>query len=182
MRRRIRIPALLLALVGPAAGLPAQTAGDAEYTIDGADAWAEASRLGFEFYPVIPDDRFILAGPRDGAWTALKSCGAPGEPCQTEAQVLDGELVVAECEGGCEDAYEFRLFAGRTLAPGWSLRGVELSGAGWSWVRRPRAGSDDASFSIRVERRPAGAAAVSIRSLRLAGPPEADWRAAFAAP
>lgn len=180
MQARAPVTAALLAVLLLSAGARGQSAEEAEYVVDGAEAWAEASRAGFEFYPVIPDDRFILAGPRDGAWTALKSCTETRGPCRTEAQVLEGQLVVLECEGGCDRAHEFRLFSGRALAPGWSLREVDLAGGAWSWVRRPSAGSADASFAVRLEPAPGSAATVTVRSIRLAGPPEADWRAAFA--
>lgn len=182
MQARAPVTAALLALLLLSAGARGQSADEAEYVVDGAEAWAEASRRGFEFHPVIPDDRFILAGARDGAWASLKSCGAPGEPCRTEAQVLDGRMVVHECADACEDGHEFRLFSGRPLAPGWSVAGVDLDGDGWAWVRRPRAGSDDASFSVRLQARAGESASASVREIRLIGPPESDWRAAFAEP
>lgn len=167
----------LAAVLAPAATARAQPADPAVYVVGGAEAWAEASRAGFEFHPVIPDDRFILSGARDGAWTTLKTCASPIEPCEAEARVTENELVVFGCPDGCDRIHEFRLFAGRALAPGWRIADVEMTGP-WAWSARPR--GDDPAFAVRVESRGGRTASAVLRSIRLLGPPGADWREAFA--
>lgn len=151
------------------------------YTIPGAEAWDAARRAGFEFHPVIPDDRHLLSGRRDGVATTLKACDSATEPCVVVARIERGALVVVEpdCER-CERAHDFTLFDGHTLAEGWTVREVRLDGNGWSWVRRPATDTDRLAFTVRVTAASGAEAGVTIDEITLLGPPGADWRDAFA--
>lgn len=174
---------LIAALVGAAtAAAQDGTATVAEYAVDGREAWDEARRHGFEFYPVIPDRRFILSGERDGLAAALKACPDPRGVCETEAEVLEGAMHVAppRCQDSCVRTHVFEMFESRLLAPGWRIARVELAGAGHAWAREPRYGTRDGSFAVRLEARPGAAGAATVERLVLAGPPDADWRRAFA--
>lgn len=168
---------VLLAVAAPAFGQPVAE----ERAVDGREAWEVARRAGFEFYPVLPDEAHILSGRRDGVATSLKACPSPRDPCRTEAEVVQGRLVALPCDGGCDDPV-FELFGGRPLAPGWSLRRVEVTGGPWRWARPPTYGGRDASFAIRLGPRGGHPLQASVRRVVLAGPPGADWRDAFAAP
>ena len=69
------------------------------------------------------------------------------------------------------------------LAPGWTIRGIQLQGPAWKWVGRPAAGAPSASFAITIigHKGAAAATTVELKSISLQGPPGAkDWRAAFA--
>ena len=69
------------------------------------------------------------------------------------------------------------------LAPGWTIRGIQLQGTAWKWVGRPAAGAPSASFAITIigHKGAAAATTVELKSISLQGPPGAkDWRAAFA--
>ena len=69
-----------------------------------------------------------------------------------------------------------------SLAPGWTIRGIQLQGPAWKWVGRPAAGAPSASFAITIiGHKGAAATTVELTSISLQGPPGAkDWRAAFA--
>lgn len=154
-----------------------------EQTVPGREAWEVARRQGFEFYPVLPDARYVLSGPRDGVATRLKLCRLPGLPCDTEAELLAGAMTVLEprCPGRCARVHTFEMFAGRRLAPGWRVARFELSGGRYSWGREPRYGTANASFALQLEARPGLPVTVTIRSITLVGPADTDWRQAFAA-
>lgn len=69
------------------------------------------------------------------------------------------------------------------LAPGWTIRGIQLHGPAWKWVGRPAAGAPSVSFAISLigHKGAAAATTVELTSISLQGPPGAkDWRAAFA--
>jgi hypothetical protein len=176
---RLVLLAIGLTLPGPA--MAQSTPPATEYDVAGRAAWEEAGRRGFEFFPVIPGDAFILTGERDGAKIALKACPATGGSCAIEAQVLEGEMIVLppSCEG-CTRHHVFEMFAGRLLAPGWSLKGVQIQGSLPNWVRAPRQGVRDPSFALRLEARAGVSAAAAIERITLLGPPDSDWRQAFA--
>jgi hypothetical protein len=150
------------------------------YVVGGREAWEVAHRQGFEFFPVIPDDRYLLSGARDGRDTTLKSCPNPRDPCEAEARVEGGQMIVLApgCDG-CARIHAFEMFAGRRLAAGWRLAHVELARDA-RWTREPRYDTDDASFAVTVEARGTTAGAASITRITLLGPPDADWRQAFA--
>jgi hypothetical protein len=171
--------AALLALIAHAPRATAQET----HRVPGPRAWESARRAGFEFHPALPDERYILTGPRDGAATALKLCPSSHEPCVEVARIVGGaiELRPARC-GDCDRAHVFELYAGRPLADGWRIVAVEVQGDGWSWEREPRYGTGDPSFALRVEIAGDAAARVAVAALTLEGPPGADWRAAFARP
>lgn len=156
----------------------AQEAGS--YVVAGREAWEVARRKGFEFFPVIPDDGYLLSGARDGHDATLKSCPNPRDPCEAEARVEDGQMIVLApgCDG-CARAHSFEMFAGRRLAPGWRIARIELGGDSGRWEREPVYDSDNASFVVKVEARPGKAAAASIARVTLVGPAGADWRDAF---
>lgn len=68
------------------------------------------------------------------------------------------------------------------LAPGWTIRGIQLKGPGWQWNARPAVGAPSASFSVTLfgYKTSATPTTVALVSLSLQGPPGAtDWRAAF---
>ncbi len=147
------------------------------HRIPGGQAWEAARAAGFEFYPVPPDDGYILTGSRDGAATALKACASSHSPCVEEARFRDGaiELPPGACRG-CEAGHVFELYGGRPLADGWRLVRVEVAGEGWSFEREPAYDTADPAFALRL-RGPAGRAAVV--TLTLEGPAGEPWRAAF---
>ena len=161
------------------AGAPA-AAGQETHRVPGAEAWRAARAAGFEFHPVLPDDRFILSGARDGAAATLKSCASSHAPCESEARLVEGaiEILPLDC-GGCERSLVFELYAGRGLAEGWRIVEVEIVGRGWSFEREPARGTADPAFALRVDG-PAGRAAVA--ALTLEGPAGAPWTEAFAPP
>lgn len=69
------------------------------------------------------------------------------------------------------------------LAPGWTIRGIQLKGPAWQWVGRPAAGAPSASFAISIYgyKSSPSATVVELTSISLVGPAGAkDWRAAFA--
>jgi hypothetical protein len=150
------------------------------YVVEGREAWEVARRQGFEFFPVIPDDRYLLSGARDGRDTTLKSCPNPRDPCEAEARIEGGQMIVLApgCDG-CARTHSFEMFAGRRLAAGWRLAHVELTRDA-RWTREPRRDTDDASFAVAVEARGTTPGAASIARITLTGPPDADWRQAFA--
>src|SRR5688572_18499733 len=161
----------------------AQPATGAEHVVRGHEAWDVARQLGFEFFPVIPDDRFLLTGARDGVDSTLKSCVDARAPCTPEARIVEGEMIVLApvCPGECSRAHTFEMFAGPRLAAGWRLRRVELAGAA-RWAREPKYDTSEPSFAVTVETRDGKPAAASVERLILVGPAGADWRQAFEPP
>jgi hypothetical protein len=159
----------------------AQAAASAEQVVvRGRDAWEVARREGFEFFPVIPDDRFLLSGARDGADSTLKLCDDARTPCTTEALMVGGKMMVLApvCRSGCSLTHTFEMFAGRRLTDGWRLARVELAGAA-RWAREPKYDTNDASFAVSVEAREGNPGTASIERITLVGPAGADWRQAF---
>jgi hypothetical protein len=150
--------------------------------VDGGRAWEAARGQGFEFFPAIPDDRYILAGPRNGIDTTLKSCSTSHAPCVPEARVLSGEMMVLSpvCEGGCNREHRFEMFAGRRLAPGWRVALVELRDGEGRWAKEPRYDTDDLSFAILLEASRGKPSVAAVPRITLVGPSGADWREAFA--
>ena len=179
--KTLRTAAAVLLLVPLPLLAQDQESAASRYVVRGREAWDVARRHGFEFFPVIPDDRYLLSGGRDGADATLKACADERAPCTTEAQVVAGEMIVLPpaCRDGCARVHAFEMFAGRRLAPGWRIARVELGGESGRWEREPAYDSDDPSFVVRVEARPGKAAAASIARVTLVGPAGADWRDAF---
>lgn len=177
--RKALLTTTMLLLSTPVTGR-AQGAASGEYIIRGGDAWEVARQRGFEFFPVIPDDRFLLAGGRDGVDSTLKSCGDVRAPCTTEARMVGGRMIVLapRCRDACSLSHTFEMFAGRRLADGWRLARVELAGPA-CWVRKPRYDTNDASFAVCVEARDGSPGTASIERLTLRGPAGTDWRRAF---
>ncbi|HUP21243.1 MAG TPA: hypothetical protein VM778_15000 [Gemmatimonadota bacterium] len=160
-------------------GAISDASGQDTHRIPGPEAWKTARAAGFEFHPILPDDRYILSGARDGAAATLKSCASSHAPCESEARLVDGEVEILPIDCGvCERSHVFELYGGRRLADGWRIVDVEIVGRSWSFEREPAYGTADPAFALRVEG-PSGRAAVA--AITLEGPEGAAWPAAFAA-
>ena len=172
----------MVLVMAPMTGRGPAAAGG-EHVVAGGDAWQVARQEGFEFFPVIPDHGFLLAGARDGVDSTLKSCQDTRAPCRAEARMVGGEMIVLApvCSGECSRSHTFEMFAGRRLAAGWRLARVELAGAA-RWARKPKYDTNDASFAVSVEAREGNSATASIERLTLVGPAGADWPEAFDPP
>jgi len=70
----------------------------------------------------------------------------------------------------------------KSLAPGWAIRDLRLSGDPFRWVSRPEAGGASPSLAIQIAGgRNARDSVVRLEGLVLEGPADAkDWRVAFA--
>lgn len=180
--KTVLLTTMMVLVMAPITGRGPAAAGG-EHVVAGGDAWQVARQEGFEFFPVIPDPRFLLAGARDGVDSTLKSCADTRAPCRAEARMVGGEMIVLApvCSGACSRAHTFEMFAGRRLAAGWRLVRVELAGAA-RWARSPRYDTNDASFAVSVEAREGTPATASIERITLVGPAGADWREAFDPP
>ena len=165
---------------GAGAGSPAvkSKAEPVIFRIGGAEAWDAARRQGWRFFPR------GAGGSLDGVSTFVEI--QPGVlyskvdgPVMTQRRTLAGWGRISE--------NTFYLFAdgqgrSRSLAKGWTVRDIRLSGDPFQWVVRPAAGAASPSLAIQL----AGGkgsrdSVVRLEGLVLQGPGDAkDWREAFA--
>jgi len=75
----------------------------------------------------------------------------------------------------------FKMFGGKDLAPGWTLKEIRLTGS-YRWYRKPEAGGNSAEFSI-IMTRPSGSQQKSlttfVKHIVLIGPKNSRWQKAF---
>src|SRR5688572_33423815 len=64
---------------------------------------------------------------------------------KTVAQVVGGQPSVNQGERNTI----FRMFAGRTLQPGWTVKSVDIGG-NFTYVQQPRLGTTDLSFRVKL--------------------------------
>lgn|GEM_PF-2190707 len=137
-------------------------------------------RLGWKFFPK------GARGALDGRNTVAEL--PPGlvissvrGPVLTQRRTPAGWSAISE-----NSFYLFTDARGRakTLAPGWTVREVRLSGDPFRWLTRPKAGSASPSLAIQLAgRRSAEASVVRLEGIVLQGPSGAgDWREAFGVP
>ena len=150
------------------------------YTITGTEAWATAKTYGYEFNPVPEYDDVRLYGGLDGTRTYMKQDGAGcGRYGSANAEVVGGNMI-SHCpqklpNNHRDETTDFRMFAGKTLASGWTVREIVVTGG--SWVERPAPGSTSLEFVYRLTR--AGTSALVTRIV-LEGPSDApSWEDAF---
>lgn len=184
-----------LTLSGPY-GAKAEDAfvGRKTYTINGIEAWGVAKQYGFKFRPMAFDGGswdLRVSTPHDGVQTRLTLFSASPLVRRTRSCSKDAEdnCIVAEVVGGNMLVYKplfsfrsetvkFRMFSGKRLASGWTVRSVSVSGG--RWVRRPASGGDDLSFELELTSYPDRVASVNVRSITLEGPSNATgWQEAF---
>lgn len=144
-----------------------------DFAINGIEAWSTARTNGFTFRPMTYASGQSVSRPYDGVNTRL----------YRQYRDMFGRLKtvnMAAIVGGNPNVSDsratvtFELFGGQTLAPGWSIQSVQLSGS-YVWDRRVQAGSQNPSFRIKVT----GSNSVTIRSVTLRGPSGANWQDAF---
>ncbi len=150
-----------------------------DYEVPGVQAWAVARANGFTFRPVPNGQGQSVAKPHDGVNTRLiasvpdQRLGGLRNVRATVASVVGGNMSVSRPSWTAT----FEMFGSRTLAPGWSVQEVELSGS-YVWERRPADGSPDLSFRVKLSSAGASATAI-IRTVTLRGPAGKDWQDAF---
>jgi len=153
-----------ITLRGPA-GQPWSAAfeGRRTWTISGIEAWATAKNYGYEFHPVVEYDDEVLRNGVDGTSSEVvqrdrpcsRAAGLVGKAVPF-ATVVGGNMI-ANCSHWAGEARDwsdndptrdFRMFAGKALAPGWAVRDVTVTGG--SWVERPAPGSGSLAFVYRL--------------------------------
>jgi hypothetical protein len=160
---------------GPRKG---EVKGPSVFRVGGAEVWEAASRAGWKFFP--QGARGVL----DGQNTVVEI--QPGivysmvqGPVATQRRTLAGWGKVSE-----NTFYLFTDARGRakSLARGWTVQDLRLSGDPFQWVSRPQAGGASPSLAIQLAGARSGRdSVVRLEGLVLHGPPEAkDWREAFA--
>jgi len=166
--------ALVLAAISGVAWSDAAGAQGADYTIPGISAWTTGKTYAFEFAPERNTGESVTT-PFDGMNTRLQRTTTVlfKSVTVTVAQVVGGQPSVNQGERSTI----FRMFAGRTLQPGWTVKSVDLSG-NFSYVQQARLGTSDLSFRVKLS--PGGTA--TLRNVVLTGPAGADWHDAFSAP
>jgi len=168
-----RFAGLWIAAALLAAG--ARTAGaQKDYTVPGITAWTTAKTYAFEFAPERNTGETVTQ-PFDGMNTRLRrTTTVLFKPVTvTVAQVVGGQPSVNQGERNTI----FRMFAGRTLQPGWTVKSVDIGG-NFTYVQQPRLGTSDLSFRVKLS--PGGTA--TLKNIVLTGPAGADWKDAFSAP
>jgi hypothetical protein len=151
-----------------------------DYAIGGFQTWAVAKNNGFTFQPIPHGSGQWVSDPRDGVNTRLlaRTRAAQGmEDTVTLAQVAAGSGSVNRPRSGSRTV-SFEFFAGRLLAPGWTVAHVELAGR-FSWVRQAAVGSGDLSFRVSASSDPATTGTVLVTAVVLRGPAGAHWEDAF---
>lgn len=148
-------------LVGPA-GQPWSAAfqGRKTFTITGIEAWATAKSYGFEFHPMVEHEGEYVTGGVDGTDTQLRQ-RKDNPACNERVQGrVVGGVMILECVaftgyddglldlGDYDTTRDFRMFGGKELAPGWTVR--EVDAAGGSWVDRPEPGARSLEFRYRL--------------------------------
>jgi hypothetical protein len=153
------------------ATLPAQ---GTAYDVPGISAWTTGKTYGFTFSPETHSGESV-SRPLDGMNTRLTRSATVLLVPQTVtvAQVVGGQPSVNPGERNTT----FRMFGGRTLQAGWTLKSVDVSG-NFTYVSPPRPGTNDLSFRVLLA--PGGSA--TLRKLVLNGPAGADWKDAFSSP
>jgi hypothetical protein len=151
--------------------LPAQ---DAAYDVPGIIAWTTGKTYGFTFSPEAASGESVTH-PLDGMNTRLtrKVTVLLVAQTVTVAQIVGGQPSV----NSGERSTTFKLFGGRTLQPGWTVKSVDVGGS-FTYIDQPRLGTSDLSFRVRLS--PGGTA--TLRKVVLNGPAGADWKDAFSAP
>ena len=165
---------LWLAAAVLTSGAGTAVAQNADYTVPGISAWTTAKTYGFEFAPEARSGESV-SRPRDGMNTRLTRTATVlfKQTTLTVAQVVGGQPSVNQGER----VTTFRMFSGRTLQPGWTVKRVDVGG-NFTYVQQSRLGTTDLSF--RVSLAPGGTA--TLKSIVLTGPAGADWKDAFSAP
>jgi hypothetical protein len=165
---------IVFGAVGWVGGTNAAGAQGTTYTIPGISAWTTAKTYAFEFAPERNTGETVTQ-PFDGMNTRLRRTATVlFKPVTvTVAQVVGGQPSVNQGERSTI----FRMFAGRTLQPGWTVKSVDIGG-NFSYVQQPRLGTSDLSFRVKLS--PGGTA--TLRNVVLTGPAGADWKDAFSAP
>ncbi len=178
-------------LRGPA-GQPWSAAfeGRRSWTINGIEAWAVAKEYGYEFHPVKEHDDEVSSGGVDGTDSRLDQ-GGVARKCYFLARVLGGNMIAGCPHRGSHGRYvrtddydytrDFRMFAGKALAPGWIVRDIVVSGG--AWIDRPEPGATSLEFSYRLtianDARDQGTSA-QVTRIVLEGPASASsWQDAF---
>lgn len=163
-----------LVAIGCIAGTQAAGAQGTNYTIPGISAWSTAKTYAFEFAPERNSGESVTQ-PFDGMNTRLRRTTTVlfKQETVTVAQVVGGQPSVNQGERNTI----FRMFAGRTLQPGWTVKSVDVGGD-FSYIQQPRLGTSDLSFRVKLS--PGGTA--TLRNVVLTGPAGADWKDAFSAP
>ncbi|MEM1432824.1 MAG: hypothetical protein AAGG11_02080 [Pseudomonadota bacterium] len=139
-----------------------------EYVVSAVDAFEHARVRGFTFsgYPD-PQSPIIACSFRNssGYLATLVGLGT------TDVTVNPPAIVTCR----------FDLFHDRQLNPPWRVvSALFVSPSAWEWVDPVTPESPDASFSVRVTKGlSAFVADGRLYELRLLGPPNSDWRAAF---
>jgi hypothetical protein len=92
---------------------------------------------------------------------------------------VGGNMITYSRHKGCDVG--FRMFAGKDLAEGWTLKEIRLNGS-YRWNKKPPAGSRSAEFSIIMNipnsyRK--SSLSVTIREIVLLGPKNRRWQEAF---
>jgi hypothetical protein len=143
------------------------------FQINGKTAWEEARQQGFEFYPV-PKHFLIVTSPRDGVDTRLQDDMPSG--ATVFARVTMGELWAYG--GATGETWTYRLFAGRDLAPGWTIKFVmpELPAI---FAVPPTSDSATPVFELKITVGIFQQLQAPIGLVVLEGPEGADWRDAF---
>jgi hypothetical protein len=158
----------------------AEAPAPALFRVSGAEVWEVARAAGWKFFPK------GAKGARDGRNTVAEV--QPGlaislvqGPVLTQRRTPAGWSVISE-----NTFYLFADAAGRakSLAPGWTVRDLRLSGDPFEWVTKPKAGAASPSLAIIIRglRSPRDSV-VRLDGVILQGPPGAkDWREAFGKP
>ncbi|MGK2962656.1 MAG: hypothetical protein ACSLFK_10995 [Gemmatimonadaceae bacterium] len=147
--RAIRQITFALMVTIPSLSATTVLAQEAVYEVPGILAWTTAKTYGFTFAPEARSGESV-SRPLDGMNTRLtRTVTAFVAPkTYTIGQVVGGQPSVNSGDRNTT----FKMFGGRTLQPGWTVKTVDLGGA------------------------------ATLRKLVLNGPANADWKDAFSAP
>ena len=180
-----------LILRGPA-GQPWSAAftGRRTWTLDGDEAWEIARTYGYEFHPIVEHEWEALEGGT-GGWDSKVVHEAVAQETRTRCRTL-ASVELGRMRAKCVSApagsrliterdrsRDFRMFAGKALASGWTVRDIEAIGV--SWVEHPSQGASSLESVYRLTMRldDPGASGHFWRIV-LEGPAGAEsWRDAF---
>ena len=156
-----------------------------EFKVNGIQAWAEARKNGFQFYP-----EGFRGQNKDGASTSYFS-RRDGGYCthfdyKGSAKIVGGvNMILIPCRSNSMlpplDSWAiFKIFSNKRLKPGWKVKEVKLTG-NYQWVTKWKANSNSLHSKVKLTNssHQRNATRAMIKEITLIGPANGKWQDAF---